>query len=190
MSTKYSMLTKHSTPLALAGMLYQLWPTVAIYTHRGATLTHYTCFFFAKPVTTSKSYQMPDSVCIGDVTVSFKGAFFFHKNKWPVPLSIFFVQMGDSWEGCRARTDNIPVLFDLTTTEIWTVLVVTTQLYEGYSRDTQASLRRDQARFESPPCCAIWQCLKGLLPKYIVLESVLDLIDCTLCQIHHSCAKP
>lgn len=69
------------------------------------------------------------------------------------------------------------------------------QHYKGFSRNTQASLSRDQARSESPHAveyagCAIWQCLKGLLPKCMVLESVLDLIDCTLCQFHHNCAKP
>lgn len=59
MSTKYSMLTKHSTPLAPAGMLYQLRPTAAIHTHKGASLSHYISFF-AKPITTSKNYQMLD----------------------------------------------------------------------------------------------------------------------------------
>lgn len=68
MYPKYSMLTKHSTPLAQAGMLYQLWPTAAIHTHSvGASLSHYTCFFFAKAVTTSKSYQMSDRHCVFQV---------------------------------------------------------------------------------------------------------------------------
>lgn len=48
MSPKYSMLTKHSTPLALAGMLYPLWPTAAVRTNKGASLNHYTYFLLTR----------------------------------------------------------------------------------------------------------------------------------------------
>lgn len=48
MFPKYSMLTKHSTPLALAGMLYPLWPTAAVRTNKGASLNHYTYFLLTR----------------------------------------------------------------------------------------------------------------------------------------------
>lgn len=45
------------------------------------------------------------------------------------------------------------MLFDLTMTAIWMVPVtVIPQHYKSFSRDTEASLSRDQARVESPLC--------------------------------------
>lgn len=70
-------------------------------------------------------------------------------------------------------------------TAIWMVPVtMIPQHYKSFSRDREASLSRDQARVESPLCHL------SVCDKCIVLNSVLDLTDCTLCQIHQSCAKP
>lgn len=69
----------------------------------------------------------------------------------PVHL-VFSLYRWETAERAAETEQIILLLFDLTMTEVWMVLVVTTQhnFSEGFSRHTQASLSRDQARFESP----------------------------------------